>query len=308
MSHALGQFLLDGEAPWGVEGCAFGNRSVVLRFGGATYVFEGLNDTLRDTVVRRYGPFVGEPRGRESPLVLRIRKATPEWFREVDTRGLDYQVAIEHGPRAVRVAGLTFASEMDRATLGTTIHLHPDRVDGAVDGFENTWRAVVAHETLKRGGVMFHSAGVIMDNRAVVLFGESGVGKSTFCRHASELGYPVLSDELNALVPDPEERFFVHPMPFAGDFGPGDALASVPLMGVFRLAQGSRCDVQPTSRARAFASLWSACPIVNTDALVETLLTRNLERLMQHFDVHRFVCTAGNEAVRAIHSAVASGG
>ena len=64
---------------------------------------------------------------------------------------------------------------------------------------ENVLRVLLAFAALERGAVMLHSAALVAGNRAAVLFGHSGAGKSTSGAPALERGLSVISDDLNLL-------------------------------------------------------------------------------------------------------------
>ena len=64
---------------------------------------------------------------------------------------------------------------------------------------ENYLRLVTAYAALSMGGVLFHSAGVVVDGRAYLFVGRSGAGKSTLARLALATGTDILSDDNNLL-------------------------------------------------------------------------------------------------------------
>ena len=51
-----------------------------------------------------------------------------------------------------------------------------------------------------RGVTCLHASAVVIDEQAVVFLGQSGAGKSTTAAAFAQLGYPVLSDDVVALV------------------------------------------------------------------------------------------------------------
>ena len=61
-----------------------------------------------------------------------------------------------------------------------------------------------------RGVTCLHASAVVIDSRAVVFLGEAGAGKSTTAAAFAQVGYPVLSDDVVALV-DEGSRFLVQP-------------------------------------------------------------------------------------------------
>src|SRR5207248_3355784 len=80
------------------------------------------------------------------------------------------------------------------------------------------------------------AAGVVVDGRAVGLFGVSGSGKSTLARLAAG---PVLTDETLGLTAGPG-GWTAHATPFWGDYYPCPSpVAAAPLAALFRLARGT---------------------------------------------------------------------
>lgn len=55
--------------------------------------------------------------------------------------------------------------------------------------------------TERLGGVMLHASAVAVGNRALVVTGQSGTGKTTIARHALAAGATLLSDEIVQLLP-----------------------------------------------------------------------------------------------------------
>lgn len=60
----------------------------------------------------------------------------------------------------------------------------------------NLLRACLAWRLPSRGGMLLHSAGLVVDGRAFLLVGAEGSGKSTWARLGEEGGARVLSDDL----------------------------------------------------------------------------------------------------------------
>src|SRR5262245_35755904 len=108
-------------------------------------------------------------------------------------------------------------------------------------------RLAVAAALPRAGGLVMHSAGVLGATTALLFCGPSGAGKSTIARM---LGLPRLGDDLTAVRPDAQGRYFAHATPFAGELGPAPD-AAAPLAAIHFLHQARRHHVTPLSPAAA---------------------------------------------------------
>lgn len=61
-----------------------------------------------------------------------------------------------------------------------------------------------------KGTICLHASAILIEDKVVVLVGDSGAGKSTTAAAFAQRGYPVLSDDVVALV-DRGDRFLVQP-------------------------------------------------------------------------------------------------
>ncbi|MDJ1171849.1 serine/threonine protein kinase [Roseofilum sp. BLCC_M154] len=61
-----------------------------------------------------------------------------------------------------------------------------------------------------RGVTCLHASAIAVGDRAIALVGRSGAGKSTTAAAFAELGYPILSDDIVALV-EPDNQILVQP-------------------------------------------------------------------------------------------------
>ena len=63
-------------------------------------------------------------------------------------------------------------------------------------GLVNLLAVAVARRLLGRGGGALHAAGIVVDERAFLLVGAEGAGKTTWARAAGAVGLPVISDDI----------------------------------------------------------------------------------------------------------------
>jgi hypothetical protein len=158
---------------------------------------------------------------------------------------------------------------------------------------ENFLRVFTAHQALRRGGVVLHSAGLVVDGRAFLFAGRSGAGKTTLTRKGHAAGAGVLSDDINLVLPA-AGGYQAHAVPFTGEFGrtlahPGGR-AAYPVAGLVLLDRGERLGVAPIGASTAIARLLVACPFVNMEAATSAPLFDALTGLVARLPVIALRC------------------
>ncbi len=294
----------------------WGRSSLVVDFAGGPYGFSGLSEGQHRELSERFGELVLLNDQAASILTaaettpIRIFKAAPSELKEFDVRGWSYTFDRDYQDTAVRVAGLQFMARIDfdghrrgtapgphqptgngigkiRAALWTPL----DEGPVFLAQVENFFRLLVAYRLLELGGVLFHSAGVVSDQRGFLFMGHSGAGKTTISRCSLATGRQVLSDDMNALCPlgsDPGSGSdpgapAVEKLPFAGDLGrTPTARQRYPLAGLYRLKKGADA-IRPVRRSQAVAFLIGCAPFVNADPHRLDRLTDNLLHLLDGF-------------------------
>ncbi len=273
------------------SGEAWGDRGVTLDVPGGPYRFSGLTAAQEEAVRRRFGglcrPVVKEE-GEGEGIATAVFRAPLADFLEIDTRGWEYALDLDHTPLSVRVAGLRLMARLDWVP-GLAGGLWTSEAAGEewTSVCENYLRLLAAYRLLAAGGVVLHSAGVTGGTEgsdgdgaaAWLLLGPSGAGKTTASRLCLAAGAEVLSDDLNAVLMD-RGGPVVARLPFTGDLGSrDDGPGTYPLRGVLRLRQGPREELAPLSPAAALAALAAAAPYVNRDPFRREALLAVLERL-----------------------------
>jgi len=107
-------------------------------------------------------------------------------------------------------------------------------------------RSLISWNLLDTGGLMLHSAGLVLGGKAYVFPGKSGAGKSTLARLALGAGAEVISDEINLLRPGPR-GWRAYGSPFWGEMRAGGRQANWPLGGVFFLKKAAAPAFLPCS-------------------------------------------------------------
>jgi hypothetical protein len=272
------------------SGEPWGDRSVTLDVPGGPYRFSGLAAAQEEALRRRFGGLCRPPMKKEEEegTATAVFRAARADFLEIDTRGWEYALDLDHAPHSVRVAGLRLMARLDWAPklagdLAGGLWTPEAAGEEWTSVCENYLRLLAAYRLLAAGGLVLHSAGVTDGAAAWLLLGPSGAGKTTASRLCLAAGAEVLSDDLNAVI-FREGRAggapFVARLPFTGDLGERQGGAgSWPLRGVLRLRQGSREEWSPLSPAAALAALAAAAPYVNRDPFRRQALLAVLERL-----------------------------
>lgn len=257
------------------EGELFGNRQVEMAIAGTRLLISGLSPSQEETIWALWPEFIGE--SEASPIPLTVYKTPQSTFKKLDR--WVYELDFAYEPSSVRMVGLDLIARLVlepslSAELWTATEL-PETFHGA---FENFLRVVVAYTSLRRGGLLVHSAAVTDGNDAWLFIGHSGAGKSTVSRLALDSDRHVLSDDLNPVLPRGVSEIDVAGSPFLGDYGNRSA-TSRPLSAVYRLEQGNEDALSPMGTAETFASLMACAPYINRDRYRADVLAANLTTL-----------------------------
>ena len=96
-------------------------------------------------------------------------------------------------------------------------------------------RSLATAILIRRGGVLLHSCGVVMNGSAYCLAGPSGSGKTTLAKLIDN-GCTLLSDETTAVIRN-HKGYFACATPFFGDFGGITSNNKAKLKGILFLKQ-----------------------------------------------------------------------
>lgn len=167
-------------------------RTVRLDFSGLRLRLTGLPERLAAEVEARSAPFVG---GADGPAFLELRVTYDDAPTPPPEGYSPKTMAAETGAGAavfsmpegeLRLRG----AEPGRVTLRRGL--------GNRESFTlaNLLRAALAWRLPDRGGALVHAAAVALDERAFLLVGAEGAGKSTWADLAERGGAHVISDDL----------------------------------------------------------------------------------------------------------------
>ena len=246
-------------------GEAWGEDAVTIDLPGGPFVVSGLTAEQRTSLLDRFEPAGNDEGAVGAGYPLQLFRAAPTDFRSIDTRGWEYELELD----GAAVAGMNLMARIDddRGAIWTSV-TDREAFWGVV---ENVLRPLVARRLLASGGLLVHSAAIVLDERGFLFVGPSGAGKSTIAGMALDAGYGVLSDDLNAIAGDD-----LVPLPFTGELPSGARRTTpAPLHAIIALEKGSSESVRRLSPAAAAALLIRSAPYVNLDpAHGEALLTR----------------------------------
>lgn len=272
----------------------WGEASLTLSLPFSDVRFNALSDRQSEQLRHTYAEFVVDPELASSdptaisecdvyrllqPLEMPTESITvngqytPIKVRDadgIDLTGLNFKARI-HPQDCRKPSSLGVAEEMDLPLANVV---------------ENFLRVMASHRALEKGGVLLHSAGLVIDDRAYIFCGNSGAGKTTLTRKAHQFGAKILSDDINLLVPDREQQYSAHAVPFTGEFGRSLINStnpnSYPVACIVLLEKGPGLESSKVKESVSVAGLLTGCPFVNTDAnessrlfdIVATLVNR----------------------------------
>ena len=161
--------------------------------------------------------------------------------------------------------------------------LHIDPPQDALDA-ELALRAAFLLGTVRQGGVLLHSSGVVLGGKALVAVGPSGAGKSTFARLARQAGGELLSDEVLSLLPDGR----VLGTPFRSDPDMVSTAREALLGGLFSLVHAPAESLEPFSPVSVVPLLLAQAFRAPSDGLTQAGLLQRVAGLASHFPAWRF--------------------
>lgn len=152
-----------------------------------------------------------------------------------------------------------FQGVVDALEGSARLSAHPQATPADVGYF---LRVALAVQAFRRGGALFHAAGVVRHGTGFALFGLSGSGKTTAARFSAP--HPVLNDDLLLLWPAHEGAGWeLGATPFGKRRGD---VRRAPLRALLRLVKAPEVRLVPLRRSRALAELIANTPVVSGNA------------------------------------------
>ncbi len=185
---------------------------------------------------------------------------------------------VEWDGARLRLAHARFEAEIDAAAATAVVR----RDEGSAAGLVTTLRTAASARLPLHGGVLVHAAALAPDGAGLVFFGPSGIGKSTL---AARSPWPVLSEELVAVVPSPgtDDGWCVSGAALPASEAEADVVTrEVPLAALVELAQGPRFGLERLDPAAGLRRLLGsiavpeAPPLWRAAVAVSAVLARSV--------------------------------
>jgi hypothetical protein len=125
--------------------------------------------------------------------------------------------------------------------------------------FEYFMRIVISHGLYEKGGFLFHSAGIIRDDKAFLFFGKSGSGKTTVTQHSA--GLRILSDDLVGVLPA-ADGVVAYSTPFWNPGWDRHKKAQAKIAGFYRLVKSNFVAEEAIPESLAVSEILSSIPVV----------------------------------------------
>ncbi len=117
-------------------------------------------------------------------------------------------------------------------------------------------RAVAVRNELY-GGILLHGIMLEYENKAIILAGESGIGKTTATSRVPDQTWKKHSDDLTLIVRDREGNYFAHPWPGTKAYNYYEicyeSTKGIPLSAIFFLMPNDEVEIKPLSTLESFA-------------------------------------------------------
>lgn len=274
------------------SGEVHGDGVVAIDLPGGPYAVRNCSGSQLASLRERYADRLHDDSSEGTPLdVYAVPRAD---FREIDTRGWEYELELERTASSIAIAGMRLMARIERDPLRAALWTSVETVDEFWGVVENVLRPLLALRLLSGGGLLAHSAAVDLDGRAILFAGPSGSGKSTIAGSALAAGLPVLSDDMNAVVAE-AGRYRLEPLPFTGDLTPAQvSRRPASLAAIVMLEKGDHESLRAMSAAQATSLLVRSAPYVNADRFREEQLMESAAHLARN--VHRAVLTFRRDA------------
>lgn len=257
------------------HGRSWGDYSLTLKLPALDVGLSGLSSSQRDSLMASYRHFIrGASPANANHMDCRVLRLNRAPSLSPADLAIDGQYAFKKSPiddpSGFKVTGLNFEAELRERNSSSSLGVAYEHELAKPGVIENYLRVVSAHSVLSKKGVLLHSAGVVLEEKAYIFCGRSNAGKTTLTRKAYAHGARVLSDDINLLLPAGDDAHYdAYAVPFTGEFGRtlehAGGKEAYRVAGIVLLEHGGHLEVLPATPSKAVARLLSCCPFVNTD-------------------------------------------
>lgn len=272
------------KASWGPEG-------ITLNFPFGLISFKGLSYRQYATLAKDYSSLLvavpAECNIKKKTYTCNVVKAPNRPERDLSQFKVDsqYVLTLKWLSGRLEIGGIDFVASIPGPDMPPVCQLGVVREEELAWPvvFENFLRVFASYTTYWEGGLILHSAGVVIDGRVFLFCGQSGVGKTTLSRKAIEAGALVINDELNRLLPY-GKRYLVHDVPFAGKYSTAQDesvnFSGYSLAGFLFLEQADELSCRPVNKAIAVTKLLAGASFINRDDNMTDNLFDILEKMV----------------------------
>ncbi len=272
----------------------WGEHSMVIALGGEVMALQGLTSLQAEEIGRSY-QVVDQADDQEATPSNMIsvtfqRGAVPKVRPGRFTVNQIYTPETRYMAQVVEVLGCGFAAKVDlTGKCSSYLTTEQEELTAQPIVLQNFLRVSAAYIALRRGGLLLHSAAIVIDDRAHLFVGRSGAGKTTLSRKALAAGCKVLSDDAVMVLPSRGYGFEVRFVPFAGELGMTCAdrrqYAVATVNWLIKTEHLALSEIAPSVQvARALA----CCPTVNADPFRVEQTISNLENLFRCYKMPEF--------------------
>lgn len=259
---------------------AMGDRSVALCMGPLEIEISGLDETLAETLLRRYAPYSAHSATSKTALRVRLGIENTDYFIDPPEEMEFVPVRIACDGERVRYVSYRVAGWFDTVGGEGRLLLAQGEFEPPERAMENYIRAAVAWQAACRGGGLVHAASAVWKNRGYLFYGESGAGKSTLseCNRRGQ----VVSDDLSLVLCRDRVPELVG-SPFRGTYEGGEpVVGEYPIRAGFRLIQAPTAAVHQVNRPRALSELIGNLPFVADSFHKRPDLFASVQRTFEH--------------------------
>lgn len=139
----------------------------------------------------------------------------------------------------------------------------------------------------KKGGVMMHASGVMVDNRAVLVMGESGSGKTTTLKKLMGRYRPMAEDEV--VMVEKDGKVWAYPVLFSNKLDSDLMITDCVEVGaIVTIKKGERMNLLKMSEKEAFGFLLNQSKTLANDVRKSKLIIKQSKLLSNR--VYRLGC------------------